>query len=259
MRPGLLLITLPLCLIACRTAPQAMPREPTALIQPVPVHHAAPAPAPAARSEPRAADEAVAMAVLRTHLLHLLPCALQNGGPAEVAVGVSVGGGAGGGLIGLRLLAGDLPGGAARCVLSRLAWWDLPPAPAGEEERVLRFSFPLMPPSINDHVAVAVPGVGSVALGEITRELRRLRPRALTCLAPAPPGPPRIVLLSLHLGEWGRLLDFGVEADTALSDAGTAPGRRQQERACLRRVLRQARFPNPRGEVEVRFPYVVLP
>jgi hypothetical protein len=197
------------------------------------------------------------MAVLRTHLLQLLPCALQSG-PAEVAVGVSA---AGRGLLGVRLLAGDLPDGAARCVLARMAWWDLPPASAGEEERVFRFSFPLMPPSINDHMAVAVPGGGSVALAALTRELRRLRPRALTCFKPAPPGPPRVILLSLHLGTWGKLLDFGVEADTAAAsmDADSTLRRREQERACLRRVLRQARFPNPQGEVEVRFPYVVLP
>lgn len=249
------------CLVAaCHTAACntiEVRRAPIPITQPAeqPVHapdpdSAQPAP-PSAPSdhEPPPLSESEAVALLRGHLLQLLPCEAAAGtGQVQVHAVLAEDGA----VLALRAGQHTLSREAVRCVLSRVPWWRFP-AGAGQRSVSLTLTFPLQPPSINDHQAVLLPGGGQIDLGPTTAELRKLRGKVMACYDSRKPDTDTLLLVWLRLGEWGKLLDSGVEADTG------NPGKFQQaqEKACLHRVLRYGEFPNPTGEVELRFPYVL--
>jgi hypothetical protein len=230
------------CAAPLREQPPA-PVAPSAEPEPEPE----PAGEPSAKELPQL-DDAATAALLRGHLLQLLPCDHGKNGQIEFTATI----GLYGTLQSLNIESSTVPSDMARCVLSRVAWWRFPPSAKERTEVRFTIDFPLSPPTINDHVAVLTPGGGSVDLSAATHVLRRLRKRVIGCLH-GRREPSVMMLLWLQLGEWGKLMDFGIEADTG----GASRSEQVQERGCLRRVLRLGQFPNPTGgEVTLRFPYV---
>lgn len=263
-------LSLPPCLIAVLSlvalagcpgpaAPVVGKRAPLKVAAPV---EASP-PAPL-QPRPVVLDEVATTAVLRAHLLHLLPCdhSHEGGEPskeASASLRVLLTLRADGTLLALRAEPENLSPRAVRCALARVAYWAFPTQPrAAQTEIQLNISFPLRAPSINDNAAVLVPGPGLIDVPAATSELRRLRERVLGCYHVPPVGDaePRLLLVSLRLGEFGRLLSSSVDVDTG-NRFRAAP---QTEQACVHKALRQGHFPNPQGgEVELRFPYVLSP
>lgn len=240
-------------LLGCRGAPVIPP-----VVQPTaqPTGHQPPSTARRDPSPP--VGEAQASTVLRTHLMQLLPCdpslsPRQVTPQGEVHVLVTLD--AGGAVQALQLERTTADEATTRCTLARMLWWRYPSSPSQRTVLPLHIQYPLQPPSLNDHAAVQVPGLGSVDLATVAHELHRLQPRLASCQAVGPEAP-RLQLLWLRLGEWGKLSDFGFSADTF-----TPPhAQRQRELSCLRRVLRLAHFPNPSGgEADVLLPTVLLP
>ncbi len=201
-------------------------------------------------AEPNADDTTsiTAATLLRGHLLQLLPC--ESRAPGEIEfVAITARDGT---LLSLNPLGHTVSAATERCVLSRIAWWRFPARDAERTEVRFTIEFPLLPPSLGEHVVVAAPGGGAVDLSAATWELRHLRPKVLGCMRRRR-DESLMFLLWLRLGAWGRLVDFGVEADTG----NPSRGEQGQEHSCLRRALRLGRFPNPTGgEVTLRFPFV---
>lgn len=235
-------------------APVAVQHAPLKVAEPVEV-----SPPPPAKLRPVVLDEVATTAVLRAHLLHLLPCdhSQEGGQEASASLRVLLTLRADGALLALRAEPENLSPRAVRCALARVAYWAFPTQPqAAQTEIQLNISFPLRAPSINDNAAVLVPGPGLIDVPAATSELRRLRERVLGCyhVPPAADAEPRLLLVSLRLGEFGRLLSSSVDVDTG-NRFRAAP---QAEQACVHKALRQGHFPNPQGgEVELRFPYVL--
>jgi hypothetical protein len=245
MRLGSILGLMGLLGTAACLARETVPRAPVA---------PPPRPAPPRPHIADASDEATAMAVLRGHLLQLLPC--DPGEEAELSLRVTVEAGR---IRALETERSTGPRETADCVLSRITWWSFP---AAGDRRVLPLTirFPLEPPSINDHVAVLVPEQGRIDLFAVSQVLRGLRKPLLTCFRPAGEASQRLILTWLRLGEWGRVLSAGVEVDSGAHALPSRQEARQRERelSCLRRTVRRAAFPNPRAwPVELRFPYVL--
>lgn len=258
MRARLPPLCVPLLLLACVPAPEAQPPR-----RPAPATTRSPEPRrPEAAIQSRAPeapqplDEMALARLLRGHLMQLLPCERRGLTSGQMEVVAELG--PDGALLSLRTGDHSVGPETIRCVMSRVTWWRFPESP-GERQAVFTVTFPLVPPSIQEHQAVASPGGGGhVDLSAATAELRRLRPRMQGCF---PEHRDResalLLLLSLRLGEWGKLLDFGIETDTP-PPAAAGRGDQAQERTCLRKVLRLAEFPNPvGGEVEIHYPYVL--
>lgn len=197
--------------------------------------------------EPRDRTADVEATALRRYLLQLLPCDREAG---ELELLVSLGDD--GYPRAVEPGASSVPPETARCAADAVTRWRFPYLRPSRRELRLQLAFPLRPPSLQEHAPVLLGG-GRVDLEAVGGELRRLRPRVLPCLKGRPAG--AAVLLALRLGSWGKLLQVRVE-DEGRGEAEPR-GARTRERACLKRALRLGEFPNPDGEVELRYPYVL--